>query len=132
MEFLLKGAGLWQIVSGSELLPKEPVIILEPTPEPPASSATKASTSTVSEPLTLSSQAPTTAAIIEAYEIQRRQYQTRSDSAASYIYSSLSEEARKHLSGVKEPRQMWATPKDTFGLTLPKCWYCEDPYNVSK
>ncbi len=109
MEFLLKGAGLWQIVSGCELLPQEPIIILEPTPEPPASSATKASTSTVSEPPTLSS--PTNAAIIEAYEIQRHQYQIRSDSAASYIYSSLSVEARKHLSGAKEPHQIWAMLK---------------------
>ena len=114
MEFMLKGAGLWQIVSGSELPPQEPTVVLEPTPEPPASrasttrsSATKASTSTVSESL----RTPTDVATLEAYENRRREYQTPSDSAASYIYSSLSVEARKHPSGAKEPCQMWAILK---------------------
>ena len=56
IEFLLKGAGLWQIVSSSELPPQEPIVAIhEPTPEPSASrasttrsSATKATTSTIS------------------------------------------------------------------------------------
>ena len=98
MEFLLKGAGLWRIVSGMEKPPQQRIALSAP-PTTAASSSSRRNARAESELITAQQSATTEAA--------EQQFQTRSDLAASYLYSSLTIEARKHLGGIKEPRAMW-------------------------
>ena len=102
MQFMLKGAGLWRIVSGDEAPPPRPDLNLV-NPNPSSSSGSRNSRSSAQQSQQQQQQPVQQPQDDASYQ----QYQTRCDLAASYIYSSLSAEARKFLGAINEPRPMW-------------------------
>ena len=100
MEFILKGAGHWRIIIGSENSPRRPSPPSDPLLATASSSRNTRSSSSVDNVQVAFGVA------LEAYETTATQYQNRCDLAASFIYSSLTVEARQYLGGVKEPCEM--------------------------
>ena len=121
MQFMLKGVGLWRIVSGDELAPSRP----DPNPSPdpiPVATSSRASRSFVAEQQKPPQQPPQQPPETQAYEVYKAaylQYQTRCDLAASYIYSSLGIKAIEHLGNFTEPREMWDILKTRLN-SLPR------------
>ena len=93
--------GLWRIITGSETPSRRPTPASE---QPQLSSATASSSQNTRSS---SSVDKVQVAFGVAYEIADTQYQNRCDLAASFIYASLTEEARQHLGSFKEQCEMW-------------------------
>ena len=107
---MLKGAGLWRIVSGNELASS---YNSRPNSNPVATSsrASRRSVAAQQQPLQQPPQQPPEQPpqqqANDAHEGSYLQYQTHCDLAASYVYSSLGVEAIKHFGNISEPREMW-------------------------
>ena len=110
MEFMLKGAGLWNIITRVETPPTRPAPTANPIPAAGPSRITPASVS--------NEVAVADAASLESFNAAELQYQTRCHLAASYIYCTLTLEARQHSAGAKELRRMWDTLRQRLSTLL--------------